>query len=168
MVALVNDGETTAAWILDVVGDHLTVAEAGSGAYRDGVRVKTRTDDPGAASLHGVVSHKYLPEDLRQQVRANAAGLGGHTAGRHCAGYEYPAIATDEQQFGMFWRILPWDHTPGSLIVREAGGVVRHLDGTEYRPINHQRGLLVAANAEIWDTVHGTLFPDGSPDVDPT
>ncbi|MFC7530559.1 inositol monophosphatase family protein [Actinoplanes sp. GCM10030250] len=167
MVALVRDGEPAAAWILDVVADHLTVAEAGSGAYRDGVRVKTRTDNPGAAELRGVVSHKYLPDDLRDQVRANAAGLGGHTNGKHCAGYEYPAIATDEQQFGMFWRILPWDHVPGSLIVREAGGVVRHLDGTEYRPTDHQRGLLVAANADIWQSVHGTLFPGGAPDVEP-
>ncbi|MEU4422749.1 inositol monophosphatase family protein [Actinoplanes sp. NPDC024001] len=166
MVALVRDGETAAAWILDVVDDHLTVAEAGSGTYRDGVRVKTRTDDPGAAALHGVVSHKYLPEDLGNRVRANAAGLGGYTAGKHCAGYEYPAIATDEQQFGMFWRILPWDHTPGSLIVREAGGVVRHLDGAEYRPTNRQRGLLVAANEDIWRSAHGTLFPDGAPAVE--
>ena len=166
MVALVRDGVPTAAWILDVVGDHLTVAEAGSGAYRDGIRVKTRTDDPGAAALHGVISHKYFPEELRIQVRANAAGLGGYTAGRHCAGYEYPAIATDEQQFALFRRILPWDHAPGSLIVREAGGVVRHLDGVEYRPTNKQPGLLVAANEDIWQTVHGALFPDGPPAAD--
>ncbi|GAA4921675.1 inositol monophosphatase family protein [Actinoplanes utahensis] len=166
MVALIRDGVTTAAWILDVVGDHLTVAEAGSGAYRDGVRVKTRTDDPGAAALHGVISHKYYPEDLRRQVLGRAGELGGFTAGRHCAGYEYPAVATDEQQFAMFWRILPWDHVPGALIVREAGGVVRHLDGAEHRPTDHQRGLLVAANEEIWHTVHRTLFPAGPPSID--
>jgi fructose-1,6-bisphosphatase/inositol monophosphatase family enzyme len=166
MVALVRDGETAASWILDVVADHLTVAEAGSGAYRDGVRLKTRTDDPGAAALRGVIAHKYFPDDLRAQVRANAAGLGGPTAGRHCAGYEYPAVATDEQQFAMFYRILPWDHVPGALIVREAGGVVRHLDGSDYRPTDHQRGLLVAANEDIWATVHGTLFPDGAPTIE--
>ncbi|WP_430780556.1 inositol monophosphatase family protein [Actinoplanes sp. G11-F43] len=163
MVALVRDGETTAAWILDVVADRLTVAETGSGAYRDGVRVKTRTDDPGATALTGVIAHRYFPDDLRAQVLAQAAGLGNHHIGRHCAGYEYPAVATDEQQFAMFWRILPWDHVPGSLIVREAGGVVRHLDGAEYRPVGHKRGLLVAANEDIWTSVHSTLFPDGRP-----
>lgn len=165
MVALVRDGETTAAWILDVVEDRLTVAEAGSGAYRDGVRVKTRTDDPGPAGLHGVISHKYFPSELRDHVLSTATALGGFTTGRHCAGYEYPALATDAQQFAMFWRILPWDHVPGTLIVREAGGVVRHLDGSEYRPTGHQRGLLAAANEDIWKSVHGTLFPDGAPDV---
>ena len=56
----------------------------------------------------------------------------------------------------MFWRILPWDHVPGSLIVREAGGAVRHLDGTRLpaRP-TASAGLLVAANEDIWHTVRG-------------
>ena len=81
------------------------------------------------------------------------------TGGHHCAGYEYPAVATDEQQFAMFWRILPWDHVPGALILREAGGVVRHLDGAEYRPTDSERGLLVAANEDIWHTVRTAPAP---------
>ncbi|GIF12195.1 inositol monophosphatase family protein [Actinoplanes teichomyceticus] len=165
MTALVRDGVTVAGWILDVIEDRLTVAEAGAGAYRDGVRVKARADVPAAADLQGVISRKYLPDDFRAQVDVHAGELGGYTAGRHCAGFEYPAIATDLQQFAMFWRILPWDHAPGSLIIREAGGVSRHLDGTDYRPVNTRRGLLVAANEEIWQTVHGTLFPDGPPPI---
>ena len=159
MVALVQDGEQAASWILDVPGDHLTVAEAGAGAYRDGVRVKTRTDDPGASELRGVVARKYLPPHLREIAGANAPKLGEVTAGHHCAGYEYPAVATDEQQFVLFWRILPWDHVPGALIVREAGGTVRHLDGSAYRPTDSEHGLLVAANDDIWHTVREALFP---------
>lgn len=161
MVALVRDGEPVAAWILDPVADHLTLAEAGSGAYRDGVRVKTRTDDPRAAALRGVVARHYLPPELRAVATANVGAFGEVTNGKHCAGYEYPAVATDEQQFAMFWRILPWDHVPGSLIVREAGGVALHLDGTAYHPADSDRGLLVAANDDIWRTVRGNLFPDG-------
>ncbi|GIE86518.1 inositol monophosphatase family protein [Actinoplanes regularis] len=166
MTALVRDGETVAAWILDVVEDRLTVAELGAGAFRDGVRLKARADAPAAAGLHGVISRKYLPEQLRNQVDAYGDGLGGYTGGRHCAGHEYPAIVADAQQFGLFWRILPWDHAPGTLIVREAGGVARHLDGAEYRPTNRRRGLLVAANGEIWQAVHSTLFPDGPPAIE--
>jgi fructose-1,6-bisphosphatase/inositol monophosphatase family enzyme len=166
MVALVKDGETVAGWILDVVDDRLTTAELGSGAFRDGVRLKTRADSPAAAGLHGVISWKYLPDHLRDQVDAHAGALGGYTAGRHCAGYEYPATVADEQQFALFWRIKPWDHVPGSLIVREAGGVTRHLDGLEYRPVHRRRGLLVAANEEIWQTVQTTLFPDGPPTIE--
>ena len=159
MVALLRDGVPASAWILDVVEDRMTVAEAGSGAYLDGVRVKTRTDDPGARSLHGVVAQKYLPADLRARSAANAHRLAQVTAGRHCAGYEYPAVATDQQQFALFWRVLPWDHVPGSLILREAGGTVLHLDGVEYHPVDSERGLLIAANDDVWHTVRETLFP---------
>jgi fructose-1,6-bisphosphatase/inositol monophosphatase family enzyme len=162
MVALLRDGEPAASWILDVVGDSLMVAEAGSGAYRDGVRVKTRTDDPGAGALRGVVSSHYLPDNLREVAAANARAFGEVTQGHHCAGYEYPAVALDEQQFTLFWRILPWDHVPGSLIIREAGGTVLHLDGSPYRPTDSERGLLVAANDDMWRTVRDTLFPDSS------
>jgi fructose-1,6-bisphosphatase/inositol monophosphatase family enzyme len=160
MVALLRSGEPVSSWIFDVVADRMTVAEAGSGAYIDGVRVKTRTDDPGAAALHGVVAQKYLPDDLRDQAAAHADRLGRVTAGHHCAGYEYPAVATDEQQFALFWRILPWDHVPGVLILREAGGIALHLDGSVYHPTDSERGLLIAPNADVWETVRSALFRD--------
>jgi fructose-1,6-bisphosphatase/inositol monophosphatase family enzyme len=159
MVALVEGGETVASWILDVPGDHLTVAERGSGAYRDGVRVKTRTDDPGAAALTGVVATHYFPDALRTEAKSHAHQFREVTRGRHCAGWEYPAVATDRQQFAAFWRVLPWDHVPGSLIIREAGGTVRHFDGSEYQPVNRESGLLAAENDDIWRTVRDTLLP---------
>ncbi|MFI7540096.1 inositol monophosphatase family protein [Actinoplanes sp. NPDC049599] len=158
MVALLRDGETAAGWILDVVADRMTVAEAGSGAFIDGLRVKTRTDDPGAAGLTGSLSRTYFPDGLRERIEARIGAVGAVTGGRHCAGYEYPAIVSDEQQFATFWRILPWDHVPGSLIVQEAGGTVRHLDGSAYRPTDADLGLLVAANEDIWRSVHTALY----------
>ena len=158
MVALLHGGEPVASWILDVVSDRMVRAEAGSGAYADGVRLTTRTDAPAAAALTGSVSHNQIPEELREEVAANSAKFAGVTAGHHCAGYEYPAVALDEQQFAVFWRILPWDHAPGSLIVREAGGTVLRLDGSAYQPAEEGPGLLVAPNEEIWHAVRGTLL----------
>jgi fructose-1,6-bisphosphatase/inositol monophosphatase family enzyme len=158
MVALLRAGEPAASWILDVVADRMAIAEAGSGAYIEGVRVKTRTDDPGPAAMRGTLARHYFPAGLRAQVNAHADEFAGVTNGHHCAGYEYPSVATDEQQFAMFWRILPWDHVPGALFVREAGGVVRHIDGSGYRPTDSDRGLLIAPNPDVWETVRSTLF----------
>ncbi|MFI5935846.1 inositol monophosphatase family protein [Actinoplanes sp. NPDC051494] len=149
MVALLRDGDTAASWILDVPSDRMTVAEAGAGAFRDGLRLKTRTDSPPASALTGMVSHASLDTSAFASV----------TAGHHCAGYEYPAVASDEQQFAFFWRVLPWDHVPGSLIIREAGGTALHLDGSRYRPTDSEGGLLVAANDDIWRTVRDGLVP---------
>ena len=140
MVALVRDGEPVASWILDVPGDQLTVAEAGSGAYRDGVRRQDPHRRPGRRrparrGRPGTTCRRPAGRGRRERARRSARS----PRGRHCAGYEYPAVATDEQQFAMFWRILPWDHVPGALIVREAGGTVRHLDGSPYRPTDSDR-----------------------------
>jgi fructose-1,6-bisphosphatase/inositol monophosphatase family enzyme len=159
MVALLRGGAPAASWILDVVPDRMAIAEAGSGAYIEGVRVKTRTDDPGPAALRGTLARHYFPRDLRAQVNAHAGEFASVTNGHHCAGYEYPSVATDEQQFAMFWRILPWDHVPGALFVTEAGGTVRHIDGDPYRPADSDRGLLIAPNDDVWTTVRETLFP---------
>ncbi|GAB1689203.1 inositol monophosphatase family protein [Krasilnikovia sp. M28-CT-15] len=159
MVALLRGGETAAAWILDVPGDSMMAAERGSGAYRDGVRITARADVPPAGTLTGSVPTRYFPDDLRRQVDAHGPELGTVTSGRHCAGYEYPAVATDTQQFALFWKVMPWDHLPGALIVREAGGAVRHFDGSEYRPGADGPGLIVAGNPGIWDLVHDTLLP---------
>jgi fructose-1,6-bisphosphatase/inositol monophosphatase family enzyme len=159
MVALLRAGRPTASWILDVVADRMAIAETGGGAYIEGVRVKTRTDDPGAGAMRGTLARHYFPAELRDQVNAHADEFLQVTNGHHCAGYEYPSVATDEQQFAMFWRILPWDHVPGALFVTEAGGVVRHIDGEPYRPADAERGLLVAPNEDVWHTVRGTLFP---------
>ena len=64
-------------------------------------------------------------------------------SGQHCAGREYLDLLTGKQQFVAFWRTLPWDHAPGALLVREAGGVVRRFDGEPYRPADEGNGLLV-------------------------
>lgn len=158
MVALVVDGATVCAWILDVVADVMTVAQAGGGAFRSGVRLKARDDAPTAGELTGMVSGNHLPAELRAQLAGSVGRLGKVTAGHHCAGFEYPLLATDGQQFAVFWKLMPWDHLPGALIVREAGGVVRHLDGSDYTPVSSGQGLLVAPNPEIWGTVRSALL----------
>jgi fructose-1,6-bisphosphatase/inositol monophosphatase family enzyme len=159
MVALLRDGEPAASWILNVVADRMATAEVGSGAYIEDDRIKTRTDGPPPETMRGTLARHYFPDDLRREVNAHADAFVSVTNGHHCAGYEYPSVATDEQQFAMFWRILPWDHIPGALFLAEAGGVVRHIDGEPYRPADSERGLLIAPNDDVWHTVRDTLFP---------
>ena len=158
MVALLRGGAPVAGWILDVLSDTLAVAEAGGGAYLAGELTRTRVDDPPAGELRGAIALTYLPDDLKAQVTARSSALGAVLPPLHCAGEEYPSIVGGRQDFVLFWRTLPWDHAPGALLVREAGGVVRRLDGSEYRIGDDGHGLLAAANDAIWHTVRDTLL----------
>ena len=40
----------------------------------------------------------------------------------------------------------PWDHLPGTLMVREAGGAAAHRDGRPYTARSGGAGLVVAAD----------------------
>ncbi|HEX6873131.1 MAG TPA: inositol monophosphatase family protein, partial [Micromonosporaceae bacterium] len=101
---------------------------------------------------------RYIPAEVRTGIQSRREQIGDLLAGRNCAGWEYPAIVRDEQQFALFWRTLPWDHAPGALFVEEAGGVAWRLDGTPYHPADTRTGLLVAQTQQIWDTVRSTLL----------
>jgi fructose-1,6-bisphosphatase/inositol monophosphatase family enzyme len=158
MVALLRDGAIEASWILDPIEDTLTVAELGSGTYQDGVKQRTTPDALPAAALRGVVMRRFLPSPLRGSVSGGEGQLGELLPGLHCAGREYLDIVCGVQHFALFWRTLPWDHAPGALLVREAGGMACRLDGGEYDPADEQSGLLVAANEQIWHTVRAALL----------
>jgi fructose-1,6-bisphosphatase/inositol monophosphatase family enzyme len=181
MVALLRDGVTRAGWILDPRSGSLATARRGRGAYLDGRRVTAlggsaregrgraggRAAEPAVRSgngLRGVVTSRYLPASLRDDVRRRAHTLGDVLPGHGCAGREYPDIVGGAQDFALFWRTLPWDHAAGSLFTEEAGGVVRRLDGSAYDPTDRPRvGLLAAASEPVWRRVRDTLFPDGPP-----
>ncbi|WDZ85454.1 inositol monophosphatase family protein [Micromonospora cathayae] len=158
MVALLTDGEPAAGWILDPLADDLAVARAGAGTYLNGRRVTLAGDTPAVGELRGAAMSRYLPPATRERVTDGGRRLGELLPGQHCAGREYLDVVAGTQQFVLFWRTLPWDHLPGALLVREAGGVVRRFDGTEYDPAVDDRGLLVAADERIWAEVHAALL----------
>lgn len=157
MVALVVDGDTEAAWIWQPLEGRMYAAQRGRGATCNGQLLvaapRARTTD----ELTGAVLTRYLDDATRAQVDRNVGRFGTITAGRHCAGTEYPALVTGATDFAFFWRTLPWDHAPGTLLVREAGGVAARPDGTPYQPGPGGVGLLVAADRPTWDLARGLL-----------
>jgi fructose-1,6-bisphosphatase/inositol monophosphatase family enzyme len=158
MVALVRDGVTVAGWILEPIPGTIAVAERGSGAYLDGVRVTAPSARPPADQLRGPSFTRHTPPGTA--TVAEPVPTPGLRPGHNCAGYEYPAVVRDEQNFCFFWRTMPWDHAPGVLFLEEAGGVAWRLDGTPYEPGQESSGLLVAQNQYVWETVRSTLLAD--------
>jgi fructose-1,6-bisphosphatase/inositol monophosphatase family enzyme len=158
MAALLRQGRTVASWMLRPVGGQLAVASLGEGAFIDDVRIRTGTAGPAPEACRGAVLTRFLPDPLKEQVRANAHRFSEILPGTKCAGVDYPAIATGAQHFAMFWRLLPWDHAPGVLFLQEAGGHVARLDGAGYRPADQRPGLLAATNRDVWEAVKEALL----------
>ncbi|MEV6691755.1 inositol monophosphatase family protein [Micromonospora sp. NPDC051196] len=159
MISLLSDGEPLAGWIFDPLADTLATGWLETGAYLDGRELRLPTETPPIGGLRGAAMTRFLPPSSRRTVEAGGARIGELLPGQHCAGREYLDLLTGDQQFVLFWRTLPWDHGPGTLLVRAAGGVARRFDGTDYHPADTTHGLLVAANDQIWHQVQSTLLP---------
>ncbi|BCJ60073.1 inositol monophosphatase family protein [Micromonospora endophytica] len=158
MVSLYTDGEPIAAWVFDPLAETFATARLGEGTYLDGKPLRLPPAAPPVGELRGAAMTRFLPPSERRTVESGGAQVGELLPGLHCAGREYLDLLTGRQQFVLFWRTLPWDHGPGSLLVQAAGGVARRFDGVDYHPTNTEHGLLVAINDQVWTDVHQALL----------
>nr|AHZ45582.1 inositol monophosphatase [uncultured bacterium] len=165
MVAFVEGGHTTHAWIWRPIASESWTAALGEGAYRNGERVTVATSP--RSHLRGAVLTRFLEPEHRAHIDAHVHELGEVLPGLKCAGVEYPDIITASQDFAMFKRTLPWDHAPGAFILREAGGVARRWDGTDYEPTIEGVGLLATATNATWDNVAVILLTNRSAGLHP-
>jgi fructose-1,6-bisphosphatase/inositol monophosphatase family enzyme len=100
----------------------------------------------------------FAPPDMAQQVQGRRDRVGAIKSLR-CAGHEYLRLASGEMHFSLFTKLMPWDHAPGALIHKEAGGVGRTLDGAPYGARSYRgSGLLLAPDEASWRALHVALF----------
>jgi fructose-1,6-bisphosphatase/inositol monophosphatase family enzyme len=156
MVALVKNGEVVGAWIHDPVKDLMATAEQGGGAWANGVRLKV-AGEGRPDHMSGAVSIRFGNRQLVRRI-AGRSNLVGSVFSFRCAGQEYMALATGRAHFALYHRLLPWDHAPGVLLHREAGGYGRQLGGASYSPRVHDGGLLLAPDEASWSALHAVLI----------
>ena len=163
MAAAIRGSEVVAAVIHDPVGDDTAFALRGEGAWMtasDGTRTELRVAKPvEVGEMTGALSWRYLPDPLRQTVCSRLPLLGAAWDYR-CAGHEYRMLAAGHCHFLMFNRLLPWDHAPGWLLHREAGGYSAQFDGRRYVPTVTAGGLLCTPDEASWHDMRGALFED--------
>jgi len=156
MVALLQGGEPVAAWIYDPVKDAMATAERGSGAWLGGTRLHVAVED-SPDRMSGAMSHRFGNRQLVRKI-AGRSNLVGSVFSFRCAGQEYLALAAGRAHFALYHRLLPWDHAPGVLIHREAGGYGRQLDGSPYSPRQHAGGLLLTPDEASWTALRTVLM----------
>jgi fructose-1,6-bisphosphatase/inositol monophosphatase family enzyme len=161
MAAAIVRGEIVAAAIHDPVGDDTALALRGEGAWIEtprGERQVLRVADPVEPQhMSGSVSWRYLPKEVRGTVCANLVKLAASFDFR-CAAHQYRMLAAGHCHYMMFNRLLPWDHAPGWLLHREAGGYSAKLDGTPYSPLITRGGLICAPDEVSYLALRETLF----------
>lgn len=164
MIALVQDNETIAGLIHDPLRDDTMLASKGEGAFLLRGDPETaqwqRLHVAGPVPLEqmiAVVSWQYMPEPERGRILRGLSAL-GQTPNLRCAAASYRAMASGHMHAAVSRRTLPWDHAPGSLLVTEAGGHVRRLDGEIWRPSDLKGGIVAATDRDTWFRVREVLF----------
>ena len=157
-IACQMGGRMEHAVIYDPMRQELFTATRGAGAFVDNRRLRVsrqRTLD-GALIGTGFPYRENLQlldpyMAMMKAVMQRAAGL--RRPGSAALDLAYVAAGRTDG----FWEIglKAWDTAAGSLLIREAGGLVATLDGGEYR----QNGNIVAGNPRVFNELLETLAP---------
>ncbi|MBP0462915.1 inositol monophosphatase [Roseomonas sp. PWR1] len=162
MAAAVVRGEVVAGWIHDPLGDDTAIALRGEGAWIADGEGRHMADLRVAAPVPvermvAAISWTYLKEPLRSRVASRLPRLAGVVCFR-CAAHEYRLTAGGHAHAQLYNRLMPWDHLPGWLLHREAGGYSARFDGSEYLPTHKDGGLICAPDREGWEALRASLL----------
>ena len=159
LVALVQKGVTTHAWVYDPISEEMAVAECGGGAWLAGSRLTVAASKP-VAQMQGCLNLRFANEAHAPGLFA-AIGQIAPTLELRCAVQIYLNLAAGRSDFALFHKMYPWDHAASVLLHAEAGGYARHIDGTAYTPAGPAWGnpILLAPAQEAWMSLRSLLFP---------
>jgi fructose-1,6-bisphosphatase/inositol monophosphatase family enzyme len=161
MAAAFRKGEIVASVIHDPVGDDSALALRGEGAWietPDGRRRDLRVAAPvPVEKMSGNVSWRFMPEARRFEVCARLPRLAACWDYR-CSAHTYRMTAAGHGHFVFSYRLYPWDHAPGWLLHREAGGYSATFDGKPYDPTDVYSGLICAPDRDGWEAVRAALL----------
>lgn len=150
MVGEVRRGEITRGWIWQPELDRAWVAELNAGATCNGEAITLPV--PDLADVTGATTHRRL---LRPQRPAGVVEDLGYTF--YACGIDYPNLIRGVGDFLIYRHMKPWDHVPGSLMLRELGGVSRMIDGRDYQAEQTDVPLIVAVSEEVWELARQCL-----------
>ncbi|HTR17267.1 MAG TPA: inositol monophosphatase family protein [Acetobacteraceae bacterium] len=161
MAAAVSRGEVIAAVIHDPVIDDSAIAVRGEGAWTlsaTGERADLRVAAPvPVTAMTGAVSWRFMPPPLRGTVLRHLDRV-ALSWDHRCAAHQYRSLVAGHCHYLVFYRLMPWDHLPGLLLHREAGGYAAHFDGSPHRPADTTGGLIAAPDRDSWEALRAALL----------
>ncbi|MBI4544015.1 MAG: inositol monophosphatase [Gemmatimonadetes bacterium] len=150
-VAVAYRGELLAGAVVSSATAEEWTAARGRGAYKDGQPIRVSSIDRPALALIGT-GFPFKALDLLPLYLRQFESVMRHTAGVRRAGsaaLDLCHLATG--YFDGFWELYlsPWDIAAGTLLVREAGGVITTLDG-DARVLDRNPVTVLAGNPAMY------------------
>jgi myo-inositol-1(or 4)-monophosphatase len=151
-IGLERESELVAGVVYDVIKDEMFWAEKGAGAYLNSrrLRVSARVQMADALAATGSTPATNRDEKRHAQYqgelkRVNETVSGIRRFGSAALDLAYVAAG----RLDLYWErsLSPWDLAAGAVLVREAGGYARELDGGDFM----QTGSILATNDKLFE-----------------
>ena len=154
IVAVLERGETVWGLLYDPSFDDWIVAHREQGAWfhrRGRARRLAVPQDPAPLELlRGNVNLSDRPGEPRRELAATIP-LFRRASSYGASMHEYRLLSLGASDFCLNDGLNVWDHAAGILVLHEAGGTSRMLDGRDYAPAMREGRLLNARSAAMWD-----------------
>jgi myo-inositol-1(or 4)-monophosphatase len=158
-IAAALDGALEAGVVYHVPAGRLAQATRGGGAWEAGRRLQVSSIADPAHALVGT-GFPFKDFDQLDAYLAQFARVAQHTSGvRRPGAAAIDLLEVAAGNFDGFWEqhLSAWDLAAGTLLIREAGGMVTDLAG---RDLGVEHGAVVAGNSAIHEWLLRVLRQD--------
>ena len=163
MIAYAQKGEVVQSAIFFPALDELFLAERGSGSELTTpkgkkTRLRQHRNSGELSTARAALYTRHFPASWDKKLDRLRAQVGS-THNEMSAAKEYTDIARGAKELATYHRMWPWDHAPGSLILREAGGVARNLETeADYQPEHLHGPHLLASDEDVWQAARRVMI----------
>ena len=151
MIALSFCDQILQSWIYKPLTEEFCCAIKEGGTLLNEKQINI-TSSPSIDKTKGSISSKYWDDDylyIMENIKKNFWEVKSYG----CIGFEYIDIANNVRDFAILSKLSPWDHLPGILIIREAGGFDSYFDDGMYNHSLQKKNLVVARDAKLGNNI---------------
>lgn len=155
MIALVDHGVPVASVIHDFIRGDTYTALIGQGAFKNSTERLQVSNRPMSAAYLELYTDEKTPQG--QTLRSTIEKTGAYLLRSAATGFTLTQVARGSTE-GFVSLHNPygaeWDIAPGSLLIHEAGGIVRNIGSTAFSTKNFD---LIAANPPVFAALDGLV-----------
>ena len=147
MIALTFSSQIIQSWIYKPITQELMYAKINNGTFLNNKKITINNFNSVPNSV-GSISSKYWDKDIEGKIKLlknNFKKINSYGS----IGCEYFDIVLGKRDFVILSKLSPWDHLPGVLLVREAGGHDSHFDNLSYKFNQKSANLIVSSSRNL-------------------
>ena len=147
MIALTFKEKILRSWIYKPLDKIMCSAIVNEGAFINNNKIITKEVNIIEETI-GSISTKYWEQGLKDKLKI-FKNIFKEVNSYRCIGFEYIDIGIGIRNFAILSKLSPWDHIPGILFVREAGGADTDFDNNKYNFTKKNKNLIVSNSEDL-------------------